>query len=126
MANYFGTCRSNYFRVKDEHKFQKEMNDYEVYVFWEVDLVMLTMNDYEGLWPYEDKDGNEIDFFQIGAKHLVDGEVAVFLEIGHENLKILNGSAIAINNKGEVQSVNLTEIYEKAKVLGEHISLAEY
>ena len=26
MANYYGTCRSNYFRVKDSEAFEREMD----------------------------------------------------------------------------------------------------
>ena len=52
------------------------------------------------------------------AEHLVDDEVAIFIELGKEKLRCLNGFAIAVNSKGETREVTINSIYEMAKELG--------
>jgi len=51
------------------------------------------------------------------AELLVDGEVAIFYEIGNEKLRYLTGYAVAVNNKGERREVSLYSIEEIAKEL---------
>lgn len=62
------------------------------------------------------------------AKHLADGEVAIFIEVGSKKMCYLVGVATAINNKGETRCVNLDSIYELAKELDAHkgITRAEF
>ena len=63
--------------------------------------------------------------FQIVAERLTDGEVAVFMEAGHERLYVV-GFAVAINNKFETREVSLDGIYELATELGPNVTVAEY
>jgi len=66
-----------------------------------------------------DKDGcYEVNVAKGLAEHLVDGEVAILMEIGKEKMRYLSGFAIAVNNKGETREVTINSIYEMAEELG--------
>jgi len=63
------------------------------------------------------------------SSHLVEGEVAIFFEIGFEKMRYLGGVSVAINAAGETRRIDLADIYELAKELTttEHaVTLAEY
>jgi len=129
MANYYGSCRSNYFRVKDGAAFESLMAQIpSIEVAKEKDSTYTVLGDCPdgGGWPQWDIDDNEIDLPLIVAEHLIEGEVAVFMESGAEKLKYIVGYAEAINSRGERVSVRLTDIYKLAERLGSDISLAEY
>lgn len=142
MANYFCSCRSNYFRVKDPEAFRNwiaKVTDVDV---WDdaasesrddVFAVYGTNPDGAG-WPsfYWDEENDtevEIDFFYDLGQFLVDGEVAIFMETGAEKLRYLIGYAVAVNNKGEMERVDLQDIYKMAAGLTDRpqdITEAEY
>jgi hypothetical protein len=48
------------------------------------------------------------------AQHLPKGQIAVLMEIGAEKLRYLTGVAIAVNHKGRVVELTLSDIYRKA------------
>jgi hypothetical protein len=140
MANYTSTARTNYFRVKDVDAFNKWIEQ-----FGGIEVVKKTIGLETGFgmlfddgmptvrWEIDlDADGNEqegdvdIDFMDELAEHLADDEVAIFQEAGAENMRYVNGHTIAINNKKEVRSINLDDIYEVAKQLGKNITKAQY
>lgn len=138
MANYVGFARTNYFHVKDLAALKAELAPISVEVVGkgigggtqveeaEDGLVCILSHD-EGGWPSEYLDDDdeivEIDLPNVIAKHLVDGEVAVSMEVGYENLRYLVGYAWAINSKGETRAVNLEDsILELAKQLGPHVT----
>jgi hypothetical protein len=139
MADWYGTSRSNYFKVKDLDKFKA------LCARWGVEFVakhdapwlvgFLGQSEYGGLPSYLiEEDGNtgeEIeldsdDFYKELAEHLKDGEVAVMIESGAEKLRYITGYAVAVNSKGKVVSVTLDDIYKKAMRLGKNITRAEY
>lgn len=62
----------------------------------------------------------------IVARHLIDGDVAVFQEVGSEKMRYVGGVSVAVNSKGETVRVDLDDIYEKAKALGENVTVAAY
>lgn len=66
------------------------------------------------------------DITELVARHLIDGDVAVFMEAGAETYRSVGGSAVAVNNKGEVVSLDLHDIYAKAADMGESITQAVY
>ena len=68
----------------------------------------------------------EIDFMEELGLYLADEEVAVLQECGSENLRYVNGYAIAVNNKGERREISINKIYDLAKELGSKITRAEY
>jgi hypothetical protein len=139
MANYYGQARSNYFAVKDPEAFTTEMQKYPVkLITQETDgktLYGFLDKDDDGganIWSYygetEDGDGDyqDIEWTEVFKRHLVDGWVAILMESGAEKYRYIGGLASAYNNKGEVKTIMLYDIYELAKGLGEHITEATY
>ena len=132
MANYYASTRSNYFHVKDAAAFRAWASSRNLEVWMEDDrfAVSADTGDCYG-WPaYDGEAEQEIDFEQELSDHLVEGEVAILLEIGRENLRYLIGYAVAVNASGDTTHVNINEIYEKAAaefgVPADRISVAEY
>ena len=86
------------------------------------------LDDYGEGWPssryiFDEESGEEIDdeefdIIDAVADHLLDGEVAVFQEVGAEKLRYVSGWSIAINSEGERLSVDLDEIYQKIEAAG--------
>lgn len=133
MANYYASCRSNYFNVKDDDAFNEEMSaipSIEVRNTEKGFVILGDCPDGSGWpsWIYDEETGeeSEIDLPEIVSKHLVDGDVAIFMESGAEKLRYVAGYAEAINNKGERKSINLAQIFELAKELGTNVTDASY
>ena len=133
MSNYDATTRSNYFRVKDAPAFQAWALSCNLKFWMEDDrfAVCVANRDYGAGWPiYDGEADKHINLEQELSEHLVEGEVAILLEVGNEKLRYLIGLAVAVNASGVTTSVNLRDIYEQAAaVFGvplEHISEAEY
>lgn len=134
MANYNGTSRTNYFRVKDQAKFHAWAESLDLTVEEKGGSFALFPGDYadDGAFPScvndpeSEADGEELDFMLELSKHLADRSVAVRISAGAEKLRYVSGFADAINNRGERVSIHLDEIYELAASLGTEISLAEY
>lgn len=140
MANYYGTERTNYFRVKDEDAFRKwaeEELEIEVVEHDENKGMFCLLPDPNGddrtfpVWREsedEDEDLEEIDFMGELSKHLQPGSVAVRTQSGFEKLRYVMGFADAINHKGERVSVDIQDIYRLAAEakLGDEITDAAY
>lgn len=120
MANWYGTARSNYFRVKDNDAFLKWADSRGLGVFRDeenADLFAIHGGEStdNGSWPsYDVKNDREIDFIEELAQHLSKGQVAVLMEVGAEKLRYLTGVAIAVNHSGRIVEVTLGDIYRKA------------
>lgn len=135
MANWHGHARSNYFRVKDVDSLRAELEDIQIQIFEgsgenEGKITLLGADGDSGGWPNwifsEDGEEEEFDLVGVVHPHLARGEVAVFIEIGAEKLRYLTGVAVAVNERGETEIVDLVEIYEKARTLGENVTAASY
>ena len=140
MANYYATARSNYFRVKDPQKFEEWCNEIGVQMITKeekkkkgtiVHCGFLCNGDDSGSMPYyvynqETGEERDITIEKELAEHLMDDEVAILMETGAEEMRYLTGYAIAINSKGETNSIGLEDIYDMAKKLGKNITRAEY
>jgi len=126
MADWYGSARSNYFRVKDEAAFRKAAAGHGLDVFTsnvnEETLFMVAPN-YEwndkGGWPtwYSTDEGGEpieLDIVSELAKHLVEGEIAVLIEAGAEKLRYITGHTTAFNSVGKRIDLDLGDIYSKA------------
>ncbi|TXH45790.1 MAG: hypothetical protein E6Q97_30805 [Desulfurellales bacterium] len=132
MANWYGTSRTNYFKVKDPEVFSQWAGELSVEVLTgDEGRVGLAAAD-EGYWPssrWDDdrKDYVDVDFVSELVAHLQEGEVAVLVTAGAEKLRYVTGHAVAINSSGETLHVDISDIYDKAKAEW-HISptLAEY
>lgn len=130
MANYIPYARSNYYAVKDDDAYIAEISEIAG-----IDLI----TDKDGrhgmifedgipswVWNEELEDDEEIDIWEIVSKHLVDGEVAIFQEIGFEKMRYLSGYAVAVNSKNESKSIGIEGIYDLATELGDSITRCEY
>ena len=124
MANWYGTSRSNYFKVKDIDEFIAAME--RVHVRWnrkdpdQLTTFMVYTDDNDGDWPstiYGQGDGEDEDiwFPEYVSQFLVDGEVAIFMTAGAEKVRYVSGVATAIDNTGKYVEVSLNDIYPKAK-----------
>ncbi len=136
MATYTSSARTNYFRVKDVNAFNKWIKQFrglETIVQERQGTVGILFDDGVPTYRWGTIEGDEIDFNEVEidfmeelALHLADEEVAVLQEVGAENLRFVNGYAIAVNNKGERRDISLENIYDLAKELGSNITKAEY
>jgi len=136
MANYYASARSNYFRVKNPEAFMEEMfNVPDITIHGDNEkgfCILVDGGDYGG-WPSwaldEDDNEYEVDVPVLVSKHLMDDEVAIFMEAGAEKLRYVTGYAEAINSKGERTGINLFDIYELAAELTdkpENVTHCEY
>lgn len=124
MANYYGVGRTNFFQVKDPNGFEAEMKKYGLRVETDDDFAMLISENESGFeWSYQDDEGNDydIDYADVFRRYLVDGAVAVIMEVGNEKLNYFGGYAVAYNNKGESREVSISDIFTLAKELGNNI-----
>ena len=136
MANWYGSARSNHFKVKDTGAFLQWAERRRLGVFKTErgsDILAIHPDDStdSGGWPSYDPDtDNEFDLVSELSEHLAPGQVAILLEVGAEKLRYLTGQAIAVNPKGRVVGISLGDIYRKAarafRVAESEIIRAEY
>lgn len=142
MANWYGTARSNYFKVKDEQAFRAALAQLEdIKVIddrtrlddpGEGRFALLVEDSDSGSWPSwvfsddESDEPDEVDLVAVIAPHLAEGEVAVLMEAGAEKLRYITGWALAFNGKGEIRRVSLDDIYDAAAELGTAVTQVAY
>jgi len=136
MSTYVGVGRTNYFKVKDPAAFKAAIAAVsEEIMVHEHDGIFCLFDQHVdgGGWPaiYEtDEEGEELDeqieIAEFVAQFLEDGWVLIIKEIGHEKYRYCSGWATAINNTGQRRDVNLNDIEELAKELGEHVTEPRY
>jgi len=119
MTNWYGSSRSNYFRVKDCEAFLQWAEKRGLGVFKSEShaeyFAIYSADNDSGSWPsYDMDDDTEIDLVAELAQHLPKGQVAILMEVGAEKLRYLTGVAIAVNHKGCAAVVSLDDIYRKA------------
>lgn len=120
MANWYGTSRSNYFRVKDAEAFLKWADERGLGVFKHqqdegVFAIHGGSSTEDGSWPsYDMEEDEDIDLIDELAAHLCEDQIAVLMEIGAEKLCYLNGVAIALNSKGAMVELTLSDVYRTA------------
>ena len=130
MANYYASCRSNYFKVVDIDKF-KEQLPADITVSVEKDGTVCILNeDADGSgWPCEiynedTEEHEEYDIENFIASHLQPGSWCVLQEVGAENLRYLVGYAVAFTKDLEHRhSVSLSDIY---KLIPPDVTRCEY
>lgn len=156
MSTFAGNARTNDFQVKDLTALRADLASVGITAAeadrmgFGADFVIRENPDGSirilsaGTWPRFDEDSiaERLDLDEdedvpstheslahLIAAHLVDDEVAVFIEIGQEGFRYLAGNATAINNKGEIRAIDLEDIYDLATQLvpsGKHINVASY
>ena len=121
MANYTAAARSNYFQVKDIQAFQENLPGDIVVNVKDAETNIVSMfvasPDGEG-WPAYIYDAEKDEYFdwdivEAVAPHLTDDQWCVIQEIGSEKLRYLVGYSKAFNNKGDVYTVDINDIYEE-------------
>lgn len=136
MADYVAKVRSNYFGIKNEDAWQAFCDRFDF-----TNIMVWDKVKKRNLYGFVDNTGGgglpsvvldpatdeyvDANFQSELAQHLLDGEVAIVIEVGATKLAHLTGFAFAVNSKGEQRQVSLAEIYEEAKDLGENITPAE-
>lgn len=131
MANWYGSSRSNYFKVEDEDAFREWAESRNLDV-WNSQgglfgIAPSPMSE-DGSWPsYDDDDDCEIDFQAELIEHLAEGQVAVLMTIGNEKLRYLTGYSVALAWDGRRISVDINDIYDKVQAeFGLQPTAAEY
>ena len=120
MANYEGAARSNYVRIKDIAALKAALEPFAIEVSERGTngTVCFLSEDGDGGWPSTTLTDNdvEIEFDPVAhiCPHMVDGEVLVMLESGHERLRYIVGYADAYHSDGRRVGVNIENIYDKA------------
>jgi hypothetical protein len=121
MANYYGTWRSNYFKVKNEEEFLKWFEGVP-------DAELSGNNSRDGFCILQGQFGDgagfpssrineetdeaeEFDMFEELAPYLKEGEVAIFMEAGAEKLRYVCGYAVAVKWDGKIKVISLDNIY---------------
>lgn len=130
MANYESQARSNYFKVRNRRRFHEWCRRYEFEVIESGSgrnkLFGFLVNEEKGLPNsyFDEGKGEDVeaDPLEELADHVAPGHVAIYIEVGHEKMCYVNGFARAVNSKGKTATVNLSEIMERAKPLGQHIT----
>jgi hypothetical protein len=149
---YVEMCRSNYFVVKDEGEFHKFCERFNVTPFESDSLVgeakpMLraprrrtrkarVVNGFyreDGGIPTSDNDAEGTDgdifaedFMKELSKQLTEGQVAIVEEIGYEGMRALHGVAFAVNWRGTLKWVGLSQITKIAQQMaGAGVKVAE-
>lgn len=134
MAEWYGTARSNFFQVNDEAEFRAWAEQQSLTV-WEQTIdgikrfAILPRDSQFGGWEYwnlddeagDDDEPERIVFAKKLAPYLRPGSVAILEECGAAGLRYISGDAIAINSKGAMATVSLSDITEKAKGLGHDV-----
>lgn len=125
MADYTAYFRSNYFAVKDAGGFQFFCAEFNCAMMTKIEgeqtLYGFYGNDH-GIpvtrYNEEKQSWEEADLLSALADHLTDDYVAIVMEVGFEKMRYLIGEAHAVNAAGEIASLDLDEIYERAAALG--------
>jgi hypothetical protein len=147
MANFYGSARSNYFKVKDEATFLLWAKSVPGLGVWsqkneagEQEHGVYSDDGDSGCWPscrelddnhpdYEESDCGrvDIDLTQELSEHLLEGQVAVLMEAGAEKLRYVTGSAVAVDHTGKTVTIFLSDIYKLAhEAFGVRPNGAEY
>jgi hypothetical protein len=129
LANYEATVRSNHFKVKNPKAFERWCKKRRL-DFWTErqpeGTNLYAISSECGGWPSWDPDTNRDFNIATDITRHLDGYVAVFLEIGFEKLRYMEGQAIAVHPDGRVVSINLSDIYEKARdAFGPDVTVTE-
>ena len=117
MANYYETCRTNYFRVIDEGRYQALFNSLtaedEIHDFTATrdGVIWHAFGSYSFItFAYIDTDGEEeYDmglFYDELQDILPDGEAFILMGAGYEKLRYVTGYATVVT-KDNIKTVNI-------------------
>lgn len=118
MANWYGTCRSNYFRVKDEAAFAEMLGEFEARLITNSDGLVgfISDDEYGGIPNRYDEDEDEYtSITETIGEHLAENQVCVIVEAGAEKARYVTGRAIALAWNGERTEIDTRDIYKQAQ-----------
>uniref|UniRef100_UPI0026075659 hypothetical protein n=1 Tax=uncultured Halomonas sp. TaxID=173971 RepID=UPI0026075659 len=106
MANWYGTARSNYFKVKDADAFKAFADSVNLNWHAGPDDSFMISGDDDGSWPsyyYDEKRDEDVDLDLVCeiSQHLQDDQIVVLMEAGAEKLRYITGYAVAFNKQAE-------------------------
>ena len=121
MANYYGSSRTSYFKVKDEAAFKTWADSLDgVHVGRQetekegVLFCLLAQDTDSGEFPCtqyveEDDEFVDSDFPEGIASHLEEGWACTIIEVGAEKLRYVQGYAAVVTSEGVIKSIELNE-----------------
>lgn len=127
--DYYGTGRTNYFKVKDVEAFKKWVSSFGgQFITKETrvkgkqiehpELVGIILdNSVPDMKHTSAEEGDELiefDFYAELKSHLQKGQVAVYMESGAEGHRYVTGFAVAMCPGKEDVGINIDEIYKLA------------
>ncbi len=123
MANWYGTSRTNFVRVKNVEAAKASLEDFDNTIHThplQPDFIMISGNDDGGFSTnavvdledggYEDV---ELEWADWAQEHLAEGQVLIMMSAGSENLRYVSAYAKAYSWKGDELSISLTDIYRE-------------
>ncbi len=134
MANETGAARSNYFRVKDETKFRAccsrlglEVRECDTLIDGQKQFAVFMDGE---TWPLSAEDPQTGEEYELSvsselAEHLHDDDVAIFMDICSDDPWHIDGYAVAVNSRGQIEEVGLRMIYDRAGHLGKRMTACE-
>lgn len=128
MANWQGTARSNYVKIKDMEGLKEALKPFPIRLHTAVagpnegKVCLLSEESDDGGWPSyayssDDDDGEdeiEFDISAVVCPYMEPGEILVIMETGAEKLRYISGYAAAFNHEGNAVYLFLSDIYAKA------------
>lgn len=117
MANYYGVGTSNAVKVTNKVKFKKLCELYSL-TYWDEDgkVGFYAESEY-GEPELYDENGEELEYFLDAFSRLLkDGEVLIWMHTGSQRLD-MSGYSVAINNKGETERIDISDIFQLSKKL---------
>jgi hypothetical protein len=120
MANFYGTSRTSYFKVKDEAAFKTWADSLEGVRVGRQEtekegvLCCLLAETESGEFPctqYVEEDDGFIDsdFPEGIASHLEEGWACTIIEVGAEKLHYVQGYAAVVTSEGVIKSIELND-----------------
>jgi hypothetical protein len=118
MATYVEHARTNYFKVKDEAAFKKDMERFQVTLDkWQGRFAVL-FDYYVPTHAEDEETGEEFETdFMVNwvAPHLQEDSIAVLSCIGYEGMRYVGGYAQAVDHDGDEVWLNLLQINKMAR-----------
>ena len=111
--------RSNYFAVKDAEAF------FDFCDRWDFEPIQNTEN-LHGFLCVEEMLFEEDETLNELADFIAADNVAVVMQVNHDKMRWLDGTAWAINSRHERRTVALSDIYKLAEPLGPFVTKALY
>ena len=121
MANWYGTSRTNFVRVKNVEAAKASLEDFNNTIHThplQPDFIMISGDDdgdfsTSALVDLDDGGDEEVelDWAEWAQKHLAEGQVLIMMSAGAEKLRYVSGYAKAYSWMGNELTITLNDIY---------------